>query len=56
MPFDGPLTEEQRRFAEQNHNLVYKFLHQHGLSIDEYYDIVIHNGASSSPPAPGHPV
>lgn len=41
MPFDGPLTEEQRRFAEQNHNLVYKFLHQHGLSIDEYYDIVI---------------
>ena len=41
MPFDGPLTEEQRRFAEQNHALVYKFLHQHGLSVDEYYDIVI---------------
>lgn len=41
MPFDGPLTEEQRRFAEQNHNLVYTFLHQHGLSVDDYYDIVI---------------
>lgn len=41
MPFDGPLTEEQRRFAEQNHALVYKFLHQHGLSVDDYYDIVI---------------
>lgn len=41
MPFDGPLTEEQRRFAEQNHNLVYQFLHQHGLSVDDYYDIVI---------------
>lgn len=41
MPFDGPLTEEQRRFAEQNHALVYKFLHRHGLSVDEYYDIVI---------------
>src|SRR5699024_5829555 len=41
MPFDGPLTEEQRRFAEQNHALVYKFLHQHGLSVDEYYDIVV---------------
>lgn len=41
MPFDGPLTEEQRRFAEQNHALVYKFLHQHELSVDDYYDIVI---------------
>lgn len=41
MPFDGPLTEDQCCFAEQNHNLVYKFLHQHGLSVDDYYDIVI---------------
>ena len=36
-----PLNEEQRRFATENHNLVYAFLNEKGLSEDEYYDVVI---------------
>lgn len=34
------LTEEQRRFAEDNHNLVYAFLRQRGLD-DDYYDVAV---------------
>lgn len=34
------MTEEQREFAEKNHNLVYRFLYERNLSVDEYYDIV----------------
>lgn len=33
------LTEEQRRFAAENHNLIYRFLRERGLDADEYYDI-----------------
>lgn len=36
-----PLTDFERKFATENHNLVYKFLHQHGYSLEVYYDIVI---------------
>lgn len=36
-----PLTPEQQLFAAENHNLVYKFLNEKHLSIDEYYDVVI---------------
>lgn len=34
------MTTEQREFAEKNHNLIYSFLYEKNLSIDEYYDIV----------------
>lgn len=36
-----PLTEEQKAFAEKNHNLVYQFLHRKNYSIEEYYNVVI---------------
>ena len=34
------LTEEQRKTVEKNHNLIYQFIYDHQLSIDEYYDIL----------------
>ena len=37
---DIPLNETQRIFADKNHNLVYKFLHEKNLPASEYYDIV----------------
>lgn len=36
-----PLTEEQKAFAENNHNLVYRFLYRKNYSIEEYYNVVI---------------
>lgn len=36
-----PLTEMEKRMAEENHNLVYSFLHRHGYSIEEFYNVVI---------------
>lgn len=33
------ITEEQKKLAEENHNLIYRFLSKYNLSIDEYYDI-----------------
>lgn len=36
-----PLTEYEKRHAEQNHGLVYSFLHKYEYSIEEYYNIVI---------------
>lgn len=36
-----PLTHEQRIFAANHHDLVYKFLNKNGLSQDEFYDVVI---------------
>ena len=38
---DIPLNETQRIFADKNHNLVYKFLHEKNLPASEYYDVVI---------------
>ena len=36
-----PLNDEQRRFATENHNLVYAFLNEKNLPEDEFYDVVI---------------
>ena len=36
-----PLTEEQKTFAEINHNLVYQFLRRKNYSVEEYYNVVI---------------
>lgn len=33
------MTEEQRKLVEENHNLIYFYLHKRGLSIDEYYGL-----------------
>lgn len=41
MMCDIPLTYEQKTFASEHHDLVYKFLHEHHLSVDEFYDVVI---------------
>ena len=41
MKSEIPLTPEQRLFAEEHHDLVYKFLRKKQLSIDEFYDVVI---------------
>ena len=35
------LTDEQRKFAEDNHDLVYAFLKENGLEPGQYYDIVV---------------
>lgn len=36
-----PLTDHERKFATENHNLVYDFLHRHGYNLENYYDIAI---------------
>lgn len=36
-----PLTDFERKFATENHNLVYDFLHRHGYSFENYYDVAI---------------
>ena len=36
-----PLTSQERKFAEENHNLVYGFLKKRGYSIEEFYDIAV---------------
>ena len=33
------MTEEQRQFAADRHNLIYAFLHEKGWAPGEYYDI-----------------
>ncbi len=40
-PANGPaaLTEDQRSFAAENHDLIYRFLHWKGCAVGEYYDI-----------------
>ena len=35
------MTPLQRQFAEEHQNVVFWFLKQKGLPIDDYYDIVI---------------
>lgn len=34
-----PLNEEERKFAEENHNLIYSFLNQYRLPVEEWYGI-----------------
>lgn len=41
MKCEVPLTPEQRLFAAEHHDLVYKFLRKKQLSIGEFYDVVI---------------
>ncbi len=41
MKCEVPLTPEQRLFAAEHHDLVYKFLRKKQLPIDEFYDVVI---------------
>lgn len=36
-----PLTDFERKFAAENHNLVYGFLNRYGYSLENYYDVVI---------------
>lgn len=36
-----PLTDSDRKFATENHNLVYDFLHTYGYSLETYYDVAI---------------
>lgn len=36
-----PLTEKEKQFIMENHNLVYSFLRKYGYSIEEYYNIAI---------------
>lgn len=36
-----PLTAQERTQAAENHNLVYSFLHRHGYSIEDFYNVVI---------------
>lgn len=35
------LTESEKKFVEENHNLVYGFLHTYKYSIEEWYSVVI---------------
>lgn len=36
-----PLTQEQRIFAAEHHDLVYKYLQENHLPKDEFYDVII---------------
>ncbi len=36
-----PMTQEEREFAEEKHDLVIDFLHRKYLPMDDFYDIVI---------------
>ena len=38
---DRPLTEEERIFAEVHHDMIYRYLRIHRLSIDPWYDILV---------------
>lgn len=36
-----PFTEEEKRLAENNHDLVYQFLRTHNYSMEDYYNTVV---------------
>ena len=38
---ERPLTDEERRFAEEHHDLMYLYMRTHDLDIEEWYDILI---------------
>lgn len=38
---DSPLTAEERVFAEEHHNLIYRYMRIHDLDIEEWYDRLI---------------
>lgn len=33
------MTDKQRKLVEDNHNLIYSFLHKYSLDIEEFYDL-----------------
>lgn len=35
------LTDFERKFATENHNLIYDFLHKYGYSLENYYDVAV---------------
>jgi len=35
------MTEKQKQFAAEHHDLIYSYLHTKGLSVYDYYDIVV---------------
>lgn len=36
-----PLTEEEKAFAEEHHDMMYRYMRLHRLDIEEWYDILI---------------
>ena len=38
---ERPLTEEEQVFAEENHELIYKYMKAYKLDLEEWYDILI---------------
>lgn len=36
-----PLTDYERKFATDNHNLIYGFLRRYGYSLENYYDVAV---------------
>lgn len=36
-----PLTDSERKFATENHNLIYGFLHRYGYDLENYYDVAV---------------
>lgn len=38
---DRPLTDEEKVFAEQHHDMIYRYLRIHQLDVDPWYDILI---------------
>lgn len=40
-PLNAPLTDEEQKFATDNHYLVFKYLRLRKLPPDEWYDVVI---------------
>lgn len=36
-----PLTEEERKFATENHKYIYSFLRRHNYDTEEFYDVVV---------------
>lgn len=39
--YEAPLTVEEQAFAEENHDLIRKYLNIRRLPLDEWYDVVI---------------
>lgn len=38
---DRPLTDSERIFAEENHDVLYKYMNKNHLKISEWYDILV---------------
>ena len=38
---DRPLTEQEKIFAEEHHDLMYRYMRVHKLDVEEWYDRLI---------------